>query len=104
MLEGIENLTVDNVDAFVANNNGIIIFHKPLCPHCKIMGTVITKVNAQDSNIKIASIDTVTDTPLMEKFGVERVPTLMVIKDGEVKAKKAGIMNPKETLAFYHAA
>ncbi|SHN59735.1 thioredoxin family protein [Desulfovibrio litoralis] len=104
MLEGIESLTQANVDEFIANNNGIIIFHKTLCPHCKVMGVVLGKVHAQNSSIKIAAIDTEEESALMEKFGVERVPTLVVFKNGEKKASNSGIMNPKETIAFFAKA
>jgi len=101
MLEGIASLAQADVDEFIANNNGIIIFHKTLCPHCKVMGKVLGKVHAQNSSIQIAAIDSEEETALMERFGVERVPTLMVFKNGEKKAMSKGIMNPKETIAFF---
>lgn len=101
MIEGINSLTQENVDDFTTNNNGIVICHKTLCPHCKVMGKVLHKVVEQDASIALASIDTETESALMEKFGVERVPTLLVFKDGELKAKKVAIMKPKEVLAFY---
>ena len=102
----IENLTALNAasyDEFIKNSEGIIIFHKKLCPHCKIMGTVLEKVSAQ-LPLALASVDSEEHTDLMAAAGVERVPTLAVVKGGEIKARFTGIMNPKETIAWYKNA
>ncbi len=104
MLDGIKNLTAADVDEFVANNDGIIIFHKTLCPMCKVMGKVLAKVSEQDSSINIASVDSELDTPVLEKFGAERVPTIIVIKNGEKKALHVGVMKPHELIDFYKKA
>ena len=45
-VENYEALTSETFDAYMASHNGIIICHKHLCPHCKIMGTVLDKVKA----------------------------------------------------------
>ncbi len=104
MLEGINNLTANDVDNFVANNDGIIVFHKTLCPMCKVMGKVLLKTQEEDSSINIASIDSEADAPLLEKFGVDRVPSLVVVKGGEVKASHTGTLKPHEVIDFYNKA
>ncbi len=104
MIEGIQSLDPTNVEDFVQNNNGMIIFHKTLCPHCKVMGKVLLKVKDQNKDIAIAAIDTEEEEALKAKFGVERVPTIVVVKNGEQKASKTAVMNPKEILAYYKSA
>ena len=102
----VENLTAldaASYNEFINNSEGIIIFHKKLCPHCKIMGTVLEKISAQ-LPIALASVDSEEQTDLMAAAGVERVPTLVVVKGGEIKARFTGIMNPKETIAWYRNA
>ena len=37
-------------------------------------------------------------------LGAERPPTIFVIKGGEVKASKVGLMNPREMAAFFEKA
>ena len=101
MIEGIQSLDESNIDEFIANNNGMIIFHKTLCPNCKVMGKVLLKVQALDPSIALAAIDTEAESGLKEKYNTERVPTIIVVKQGQQKASKVAVMNPKETLAFY---
>jgi hypothetical protein len=40
----------------------------------------------------------------MKSLGVERVPTLCNLKDGQVLSKKVGLMNLREMTDFYHSA
>ena len=104
MLDNIINLTENDFDEYVATHDGIIITHKTLCPHCKIMGKTLLKVCEKNPEINIASVDSEADPALLKKLGVERVPSLIVFKSGIQKAAKTGIMNPKETLTFYKQA
>ena len=102
-MEHLTALDASSYEDFIRNHEGIIIFHKKLCPHCKIMGTVLEKVHAQ-LPIDLAAVDSEEHTDLMAAAGVERVPTLVVIKGGEIKSRFTGIMNPKETIAYYKNA
>ena len=101
-IEDFNTLDSSTYDAFVGNANGIIIFFKKLCPHCKVMATVLEKMKAQMSDIDLAAIDSEEYPDIMDKAGVARVPTLCVVKGGELRAKMNGIKNVRETIAFYN--
>ena len=74
----------DYKDRLAATQNGVLLFFKKLCPHCKNMEKVLEKFGAA--------------------LGAERPPTVFVIKGGEVKASKVGLMNPREMAAFFEKA
>lgn len=97
-------LTKNHFDEYVKNNDSIVIFHKKLCPHCKIMGTVLDKVKAKMPSLNLASVDSEDEPDLMRQCGVERIPTLIVYKQGALKARFTGIMNPAQTQAFFQNA
>lgn len=82
---------------------GVALFHKKLCPHCKNMEKVLEKFSAQAPGVSLFSIDIEENPAAAQAFGAERAPTLLVIKNGSVTGRKAGLMNPRETLAFYKA-
>lgn len=94
-------LTKDSFDDYIRNNDGIIIFHKKLCPHCKIMGTVLEKVRGKLPQLNLAAIDSEEEPALMQQYGTERVPTLIAHKGGKLGTHFTGIMNPAETMKFY---
>ena len=91
-------------DEWIKSHDGIVLFHKKLCPHCKVMRTVLDKATAERPDIQLASVDSEEQPDLMARWSVERVPTLIVCRNGAVAARKSGIMNPRELLAFYESA
>ncbi|WP_300801584.1 thioredoxin family protein [uncultured Desulfovibrio sp.] len=83
---------------------GVALFHKKLCPHCKNMEKVLEKFSGQMPGVSLFSIDIEENPAAAQAFGAERAPTILVIKNGSVTGQKAGLMNPKEMLAFYKAS
>ncbi|MBT4528038.1 MAG: thioredoxin family protein [Deltaproteobacteria bacterium] len=99
-----EILTVENFDIFIKNDFAIVFTHKPNCPHCKILKTVINKVLPKFEEIPVACLDSLSNEGLMKKLDTDRVPTLLICSDGEIIAKKSGIMNPQEMQRFISGA
>ena len=97
-------LTEKTCQEFIAGQSGFILFHKKLCPHCKVMHTVLAKTLLKDASLAMAVIDSEEEAGAMAACGVERVPTLLAVKNGAIAAKKTGVMNPAETLEFYRNA
>lgn len=95
-------LTSDNYQEEIkALSQGIILVKKELCPHCKNMLKVLERFSAQKPDVKYATVDSEKETQVMEYLQAERVPTLIVVKEGELCQKKGGLMNPRELKAFY---
>jgi thioredoxin 1 len=102
-----ENMTVlsdSDFDQFLKVNTSLILLFKPNCPHCKILKTVIDKVLPTSPNLTLAGVDSVASPELMERLETSRVPSLLFIKNGQVIAKKSGIMNPAEMKHFINGA
>ena len=103
-IENFTTLTADNFDKYIEDHDGIIICHKHLCPHCKIMATVLDKVLAMAENLNVAAEEVSSQPDMLEKLSVEHVPTLCTVKNGKIVARRFGVMNPAETLAWYAQA
>ena len=84
----------DYKDRLAATQNGVLLFFKKLCPHCKNMEKVLA----------LYGIDIEENAAAAAALGAERPPTIFVIKGGEVKASKVGLMNPREMAAFFEKA
>jgi thioredoxin 1 len=101
----IEQLTDRNFQSRIADTRqGVCVFVKKLCPHCKNMLKVVEKFSALQAGATLLSIDIEECAAAAAAFEAERAPTTLVIKEGRVVGKKAGLMNPKEMLGFYQAA
>ena len=101
-VENLTRLDSSSFDDFIRNHEGIVLFHKKLCPHCKVMEAVLGKVAAQIA-MSLAAVDSEEEPALMEKVGAERVPTLALIRGGELRVVFTGIKNPREVIAWYQA-
>ena len=91
----------DYKDRLAATQNGVLLFFKKLCPHCKNMEKVL---GAAKPGIALYGIDIEENAAAAAALGAERPPTIFVIKGGEVKASKVGLMNPREMAAFFEKA
>lgn len=84
-------------------NGGIVLFYKEVCPHCKALKKVLEKIKPT-LPVTIAQINSEKNPEAMEKFEISRVPTLLVIKEGKMVAKKPGLMNLRQLSALYQGA
>lgn len=99
------SLTDDTYEAaFASTEAGICIFFKKLCPHCLNMEKVLDKVSQRVPGITLLSVDIEENPKAAAACGAERAPTLVALKGGKTAAVKAGLMNPKETTAFFQQA
>lgn len=99
-----QEVTNDNYKEIMGKSTGVLLSHKPACPHCKNLKIVIEKFQKKNGEVDYLLLDTEANAEAMAELEIERVPTLFIIIDGEVKVKKAGLMNPKELIAMYKKA
>jgi thioredoxin 1 len=82
-------------------DQGILLFHKKLCPHCLNMRKVIEKFMTNNASVIDLFIDSEDNPGAMKMMDIERVPTLLIIKEGIVVARKTGLINPRELGDLY---
>lgn len=93
--ESIVNLTNDNYasEAEDASIPVVIDFWSEHCGPCKMLSPVLDEVAAEiGDTAKVTKVDVMAERELAMKFGIRAVPTLIFMKDGEVKETKTGIM------------
>lgn len=80
---------------------GVVLadFWAPWCGPCKMIAPVLEELDTEmGDKVKIVKIDVDENQETAGKFGVMSIPTLLVLKDGEVVDKVVGFQ-PKEALA-----
>lgn len=93
--ESIVNLTSDNFssEAEGASVPVVIDFWSEHCGPCKMLAPVLDEVAADvGDSAKVTKVDVMAERELAMKFGIRAVPTLIFMKDGDIKETKTGIM------------
>jgi thioredoxin 2 len=69
----------------------LVDFWAPWCGPCRMVSPALTQLaTEQPGRIKLVKVNVDESPRLQQRFGVQSIPTLMVIRNGEVIARQAG--------------
>jgi thioredoxin 1 len=87
----------------MAGASGLMLFYKKICPHCKALKKVVEKFSNAMPDGVIIQINSEENPGAMTELDISRVPTLLIFKNGEIKTRKAGLMNLRQMTALYQS-
>ncbi|RXT14652.1 thioredoxin [Ammoniphilus sp. CFH 90114] len=95
----IQNVTDNNFAQEVENAGTVLVdFWAPWCGPCKMIAPVLEELDAEiGDKIKITKLNVDENPETAGRFGVMSIPTLLVMKDGNVVDKVVGFQ-PKDAL------
>lgn len=82
----------------VKDGNVVVDFFGLGCGNCKMLETILTQLESDNSNIKFLKINTDGAGDMVDLHGVSTLPTLLFFKKGEMVEKIAGL-KPKVIIA-----
>ncbi len=103
MSNGIINITDGSFENEVIDSNTPVLvdFWAQWCGPCKAIAPILEDIAQKYAGkIKIAKLDVDHNPGTPPKFGVRGIPTLILFKDGQVKATQVGLMSKNELMSF----
>lgn len=78
----------------------LIDFFATWCGPCKLLSPVIEQVERQHQDLKVVKVD-VDEAPFIaSKYGIQAIPTLFLLRDGQVINQGMGYMNKNQLENF----
>jgi thioredoxin 1 len=75
----------------------LIDFYADWCGPCKMLSPIVDKIAEETSDIVVSKVNVDDEEDIAAKYGVMSIPTLVVLKNGEVAGKSVGVQ-PKEKI------
>jgi thioredoxin 1 len=87
-----------NFESFIKENHMIIVdFWAPTCMPCRLMEPSLEKIAANhQETVKVLKVNVNESPKTSSRFFVRTLPTLLFIKDGQVKTQIIGAVNPHQ--------
>ena len=82
----------------------LVDFWAPWCGPCRMQGPILEQVVGKVAGAKIAKVNVDEAGGLAAQFGVQSIPTLVVLKDGKVVKQFVGVQQAPTLVAALEAA
>ena len=88
----IEILTAETFDTAVSEGSVLVEFSARWCMPCRMLEPVLQQLAASfRGRVRVMSVDTDHQPALAERFAVHTVPTMILMREGEVVRRFAGL-------------
>ncbi len=85
------NVTKENFEEIKNNSSTLLLdFYADWCGPCKMVAPIVDQIAQEHPEYAVGKINVDLEPELAGEFGVMSIPTLVVLKNGEVASKSVG--------------
>ncbi len=95
----VKHLTESNFDEVTNTNKTILIdFFANWCGPCKMLAPIIEELASEAQDYEVYKLDVDECTEIARKFNITNIPTLVVVKNGNVVKQAVGFMSKNDII------
>lgn len=96
------HINKQNFDSEVMNSDRPVLldFWAPWCAPCRMVMPIVEEIAKERTDIKVGKINIDEQPELASKYSVMSIPTLLVVKNGEVANHAVGARSKKAILSM----
>ena len=94
----VKELNAEEYSEIVNSSNPVVIdFHATWCGPCKVLSPILEELDNEIEGVEFVKLDVDQHPQIAGQNQVMGVPTVVILKDGEVKDRFVGVQ-PKEVI------
>ena len=97
MKKKLVHLEKENFKDLVKEGVTLVDFYVTWCGACKMLVSILEEISNDRAPFNIVKVDVDKHSELAREYGIMSVPTMYIIKDGEIKKTLIGFM-PKDKI------
>jgi len=98
----IVQLTNDTYEQEVMQAEGTVLvdFYADWCGPCKMQGPIVEQLAEERTDVKFCKLNVDDAVSVAMSLGITSIPTIMVVKNGEITYKQPGLMQKAQLEAL----
>lgn len=101
MSDMIKHATDDSFEADVATGVSLVDFWADWCGPCKALAPTLDEIaDEYAGDVAVIKVDIVANEAIASRFNARSIPLLILMKDGEEKARMTGAVSKTRLAAF----
>jgi thioredoxin 1 len=95
-------ITSDNYADEVMKAEGTVLvdFYADWCGPCKMQGPIVDQLSEERQDVKFCKLNVDEAVSIAMELGITSIPTIMVVKNGEITYKQPGLMQKAQLEAL----
>ncbi len=94
----VREINAEEYAEIVSSSSPVVIdFHATWCGPCKVLSPILEELNEEIEDVEFVKLDVDQHPQIAGQNQVMGVPTVVILKDGEVKDRFVGVQ-PKEVI------
>ena len=98
-------ITKNNFEELVTKNEKVVLldFWAPWCGPCRMVSPLVDQIAEEQTAFAVGKVNVDDEPELARQFGIMSIPTLVVVKGGQVVRQEVGAKSKPQIVAMVEA-
>ena len=97
----VQKVNLENFESIKNQEKPVLLdFYADWCGPCRMVGPIVEQIAEERDDIVVGKINVDENPELASQFGVMSIPTLVVLKNGEIANQSVGALPKAKILAL----